>query len=195
MKYGISFDWKIVRTCWCRRSTWSLYCSGTTSGGASRTSGTAAMFQTRGSGGWVFKGLGHGVTLEPKWHGHFGNYIDNTLLALHKFQAKKQVFPNRTENDRNGNSSNCIRRPGPFAMQLALRLCFCLMPIASISTSSQKIRNAVVVSHVKIHPNRRSGDTTTPHRRMEPERRLFPPLPRCKTLTAEEGGSPNGSLD
>ena len=72
-------------------------------------------------------------------------------------------------------------------MQLALRLCFCLMPIASISTTSQKFRNAVVVSHVKIHPNRRSGDTTTPHRRMEPERR-FPPLPRCKTLTVEEGG-------
>ena len=66
------------------------------------------------------------------------------------------VFPNRIENDRNGNSSNCIRRPGPFAMQLALRLCFCLMPIASISTSSQKIRNAVVVSHVKIHPTRQS---------------------------------------
>ena len=67
-----------------------------------------------------------------------------------------KVFPNRIENDRNGNSSNCIRRPGPFAMQLALRLCFCLMPIASISTSSQKIRNAVVVSHVKIHPTRQS---------------------------------------
>ena len=26
--------------------------------------------------------------LEPKWHGHFGNYIDNTLLA---FQAKKDT--------------------------------------------------------------------------------------------------------
>ena len=115
-------------------------------------------------------------------------YIDNTLLALHKFQAKKQVFPNRIENDRNGNSSNCIRRPGPFAMQLALRLCFCLMPIASISTSSQKIRNAVVVSHVKIHPNRRSGDTTTPHRRMEPERRLFPPPPSVQDANRGRGG-------
>ena len=39
--------------------------------------------------------------LEPKWHSHFGNYIVNTLLALHKFQAKKQVFPNRIENVRN----------------------------------------------------------------------------------------------
>ena len=28
--------------------------------------------------------------LEPKWQSHFGNYINNTLLALHKFQAKKQ---------------------------------------------------------------------------------------------------------
>ena len=30
--------------------------------------------------------------LEPKWLGHFGNYIDNTLLALHEFQAKKQTY-------------------------------------------------------------------------------------------------------
>jgi hypothetical protein len=29
--------------------------------------------------------------LEPKWNSHFGNYIDNTLLALRKFQAKKQI--------------------------------------------------------------------------------------------------------
>jgi hypothetical protein len=29
--------------------------------------------------------------LKPKWHSHFGNNIVNTLLALHKFQAKKQV--------------------------------------------------------------------------------------------------------
>ena len=43
-----------------------------------------------------------GEQLESKWHSHFGNYIVNTLLALHKFQAKKQVFPNRIENDRNG---------------------------------------------------------------------------------------------
>ena len=30
--------------------------------------------------------------LEPKWPGHFGNYIDNKLLALHEFQAKKQTY-------------------------------------------------------------------------------------------------------
>jgi hypothetical protein len=30
--------------------------------------------------------------LKPKWHSHFGNYIVNTLLALHKFQAKKQIY-------------------------------------------------------------------------------------------------------
>ena len=73
-------------------------------------------------------------------------------------------------------------------MQLALRLCFCLMPIASISTTSQKFRNAVVVSHVKIHPNRRSGDTTTPHRRMEPERR-FPPPPSVQDANRGRGGA------
>ena len=40
-----------------------------------------------------FESIGsQGEQLEPKWHSHFGNYIVNTLLALHKFQAKKQFF-------------------------------------------------------------------------------------------------------
>ena len=44
-----------------------------------------------GSGGWVFRMLrSQGNSLSQN-----GNYIVNTLLALHKFQAKKQVFPNR----------------------------------------------------------------------------------------------------
>ena len=30
--------------------------------------------------------------LEPKWQSHFGNFIDNTSLALHKFQAKSEFF-------------------------------------------------------------------------------------------------------
>ena len=39
-----------------------------------------------------FESIGsQGEQLEPKWHSHFGNYIVNTLLALHKFQAKKQI--------------------------------------------------------------------------------------------------------
>ena len=28
--------------------------------------------------------------LEPKWQGHFGNYVNNTLLALHKLRAKNK---------------------------------------------------------------------------------------------------------
>jgi len=41
-----------------------------------------------------FESIGsQGEQLEPKWHSHFGNYIVNTLLALHKFQAKKQIMP------------------------------------------------------------------------------------------------------
>ena len=40
-----------------------------------------------------FESIGsQGEQLEPKWHSHFGNYIVNTLLALHKFQAKKQIY-------------------------------------------------------------------------------------------------------
>ena len=40
-----------------------------------------------------FESIGsQGEQLEPKWHSHFGNYIVNTLLALHKFQAKKHFF-------------------------------------------------------------------------------------------------------
>ena len=72
------------------------------------------------------------------------SHIETAFLRLLSYCCTRAarvhyyVFPNRIENDRNGNSSNCIRRPGPFAMQLALRLCFCLMPIASISTTSQK---------------------------------------------------------
>ena len=50
----------------------------------------AAMDKTKGSER-VFESIGsQGEQLEPKWHCHFGNYIVNTLLALHKFQAKKQ---------------------------------------------------------------------------------------------------------
>ena len=49
-----------------------------------------AMVRTRGQVRFfdLFKARGG---LEPKWHSHFGNYIDKTLLALHKFQAKKQL--------------------------------------------------------------------------------------------------------
>ena len=42
--------------------------------------------------------------LEPKWQSHFGNFIDNTSLALHKFQAKSEVFPKRIENVNGHNS-------------------------------------------------------------------------------------------
>ena len=30
--------------------------------------------------------------LEPKWQSHFGNFIDNTSLALHKLQAKSEIL-------------------------------------------------------------------------------------------------------
>ena len=51
----------------------------------------AAMSKTRRSER-LFESIGsQGEQLEPKWHSHFGNYIVNTLLALHKFQAKKQL--------------------------------------------------------------------------------------------------------
>ena len=51
----------------------------------------AAMSKTRRSER-LFESIGsQGEQLEPKWHSHFGNYIVNTLLALHKFQAKKQI--------------------------------------------------------------------------------------------------------
>ena len=63
-----------------------------------------------------FKDWYYPETLEPKWQGHFGNYIDNTLLALHKFQAKKQVFPNRIEN---GTTQRQQQSSPPFAMLLA----------------------------------------------------------------------------
>ena len=57
----------------------------------------AAMSKTRRSER-LFESIGsQGEQLEPKWHSHFGNYIDNTLLALHKFQAKKQII--HTEHD------------------------------------------------------------------------------------------------
>ena len=41
--------------------------------------------------GGFFENLVTRGGLEPKWHSHLGNYIVNTLLALHKFQAKKQI--------------------------------------------------------------------------------------------------------
>ena len=45
-----------------------------------------------------FESIGsQGEQLEPKWHSHFGNYIVNTLLALHKFQAKKQIYSQKQE--------------------------------------------------------------------------------------------------
>ena len=52
----------------------------------------AAISKTRRSER-LFESIGsQGEQLEPKWHSHFGNYIVNTLLALHKFQAKKQIY-------------------------------------------------------------------------------------------------------
>ena len=46
---------------------------------------------TSSNDGKVFQTVTSVGGLEPKWHGHFGNYIDNTVLTLHKFQAKKQI--------------------------------------------------------------------------------------------------------
>ena len=37
--------------------------------------------------------------------------------------------------------SNCIDQSAPFAMQLALRLCFCQMPIASITNGFTETLN------------------------------------------------------
>ena len=58
--------------------------------------------------------------LEPKWQSHFGNFIDNTSLALHKFQAKSEVFPKRIENV-NGHNSRQRQKQLPFL------LCCCLV--------------------------------------------------------------------
>ena len=56
--------------------------------------------------------------LEPKWQSHFGNFIDNTSLALHKFQAKSEVFPKRIENV-NGHNSMQERRSFLFSYAVA----------------------------------------------------------------------------
>ena len=78
------------------------------------------------------------------------------------------------------------RSVSTFAMQLALRLCFCQMPNASITkvVSSETLKCSGGVTR-QIHPHRRSGDTTTPNRRMEPDQG-YGPLPRCPKLTVDE---------
>ena len=76
-----------------------------------------------------FKDWYYPETLEPKWQGHFGNYIDNTLLALHKFQAKKQVFPNRIEN---GTTQRQQQSSNPFCYAVGLCGCLCQVSITPI---------------------------------------------------------------
>ena len=68
---------------------------------------------------WVAFSLGQSK-LEPKCQSHFGNFIDNTSLALHKFQAKSEVFPKRIENV-NGHNSRQRQKQLPFL------LCCCLV--------------------------------------------------------------------
>ena len=82
------------------------------------------------------------------------------------------------------------RSVSTFAMQLALRLCFCQMPNASITkvVSSETLKCSGGVTR-QIHPHRRSGDTTTPNRRMEPDQG-YGPLPRCPKLTVDERAPP-----
>ena len=104
-----------------------------------------------------FESIGlQGEQLEPKWHSHFGNYIVNTLLALHKFQAKKQVFPNRIENDRNG-TKQLHRSVSTFCYAVGFAAVF-LSDANRINHKwfHRKLGTAVVVSHVKTRPTRRS---------------------------------------
>ena len=124
-----------------------------------------------------FKDWYYPETLEPKWQGHFGNYIDNTLLALHKFQAKKQVFPNRIEN---GTTQRQQQSSNPFCYAVGLCGCLCqvsITPIIQVQflSRNQNVSKACGGVTQNFHPNRRSGDTTTPHRRMEPDRRAPSP--------------------
>ena len=102
--------------------------------------------------------------LEPKWQSHFGNFIDNTSLALHKFQAKSEVFPKRIENV---NGQNSMQKKQSILFFYAVAWCRSGFDV-SLFTAQADRPNLWWCHLHNFHPNRRTGGTTQPHRRMTP---------------------------
>ena len=64
--------------------------------------------------------VGVTCTISTRLAPNFGNFIDNTSLALHKFQAKSEVFPKRIENV---NRHKSIQERSNFLFSYAVAWC------------------------------------------------------------------------